>query len=72
MIKSFFIQILDQIKNNVPLSSCKVPDIDLIRRAYDKIESLPIKEQNKERRWLENYLNWLKKSYYNYYYSRDE
>lgn len=63
---------LDQIKKNVPLSSYELPEIDLIRQAYDRIKTYPKKDQQKERKWLENYLNWLKKSFYNYYDSSDE
>ena len=58
---------IDKIVNNIPLSECNLPKTDLIQQAFDRIDSFPIKEQNREKKWLENYLNWLRKSFYNYY-----
>jgi glyoxylase-like metal-dependent hydrolase (beta-lactamase superfamily II) len=65
-LKSFFIEVLEE---NKALEVIKLPKLDLIVEAYASIEKKPSRESEKrvDKRFLENYLNHLKISFYNHY-----
>jgi glyoxylase-like metal-dependent hydrolase (beta-lactamase superfamily II) len=62
-LRSHIIEILDNNKSMIELDLRK---FRLIKDAYDRIEN-SIENKKKHTIWLENYLDKLKKSYYNYY-----
>ncbi len=61
-LKTFFIA---EIEDGKGLEEIKIPTLKPIERAHEIIESKPKKSQ--ATRFLDNYLNWIKKSFYNYY-----
>ena len=61
-LKSFFITAIEEGKE---LTEIKLPMLKPIEEAYRLAESKPKKSELK--RFLDNYLNWITKSFYNYY-----
>ena len=61
-LKSLFVSAIEEGKD---LEQIELPKLKPIERAHEIIESKP--QKSKGLRFLDNYLNWIKKSFYNYY-----
>ncbi len=61
-LKSFFISAIEEGKK---LDEIEMPRLELIEEAYKDVESR--KKRSYALKFLENYLDWIKKSFYNYY-----
>ncbi len=61
-MKSLFVSAIKESKN---LEEIELPNLRPIERAHEIIESKSKKSY--ALKFLDNYLNWIKKSFYNYY-----
>ncbi|MFX0114711.1 MAG: MBL fold metallo-hydrolase [Candidatus Hodarchaeota archaeon] len=55
------------IEEGQELKNIELPNLAPIEQAFARIEGQPTNKKHAEKRWLENYLNHLKSSFYNYY-----
>lgn len=64
-LKSSTLEILDK---NESMDSINLQNLDLVQQAYDQCEKRG-KNAKRDRKWLENCLNEVKKAFYTYYKS---
>lgn len=68
-LRSFFMTAIEEKKE---LNRINLPKLELIDRAFTRIEGLPTNKQRTAKRWLDNYLKHLKTSFYNHYSSKTD
>ncbi len=66
-LRTLFISAIEEKKG---LKDIKFPNLELIKQAFNQIESLSENRQRQDKRWLDNYLEKLKFCFYNHYKSQ--
>ena len=67
LYKTLKIHFLEALEDEKTLDQIALPSFGLIAQARERVLTLPQSKQRIETRWLDNYLDHLKKSFYNFY-----